>query len=991
LATIERTAYPRLKKNISLKELVEIYTPNHEEIEVAHKVAKGEVQILNFILMLKSFQRLGYFPQIDEIPMEIVRHLSSKLNIISDIDLSLPERTRYRYKISIRGYLNVTEFGTTARHVITEATYKAAQVMNNPADLINVAIETLIKERFELPAFSTLDRSVRHIRTLVNSNIYENVLTKLTSDKKLMLDNLLTIENSENYSKFNYLKEIPKSATINHLKALENTYQLLLSMGDVESLIKEIPIAKIKHFASEAKVLDTSEINKFSVAKKYTLILSLIYMSKVKARDNLVEMFLKCLRKIQNKGKDELKKIQEKNRIKTENLISILTNVLVKTNDNNKNDAMLGQQIREIVNENGGTEILLTDCDSISSYNGNNYLPLLWKFYKSYRKSLFILIELLEIRTATQDQSLIEALNFLISTEDKRTELLPFTLDLDFASSQWQDTVMVKESGNTFLVRRHLEVCIFYHLASGLRTGDLCIDTSEDFADYRKQLLPWEECEPLVSDFCTEMDFKQNPSEFVDQLKSLLKEKSVEVDKNYSDNGNITINEKGDVVLKRAKAKSIPKSAIDLENAIHKCLPERDVIQILCNVEYWLNWTRHFGPLSGSDPKLENAVERYVTLAFGYGCNLGATQTSRHMKNSVTPHMLSFVNRRHVTANKLEEALKDIINLYDKCYLPKLWGNNKVAAVDGTMHDLYKENLVSEYHIRYGGNGGIAYHHISDTYIALFSHFIPCGVWEAIYIIDGLMKNKSDIQPDTIHGDTQAQSTPVFALTYLLGIKLMPRIRNWKDLKFYRVNKEHKYKHIDSLFSDVVDWKLIETHWKDMLQVVLSIKAGKIVPSTLLRKLNNYSHKNKLYQAFKELGSVIRTIFLLGYISDIEMRQQITSTTNKMESYNGFSKYFSFGGEGIISENDPDEQEKRIKYNNLVANAVILQNVADMTYILKELSANGVEFTKSDVAALSPYITKHIKRFGDYVIDLENIPRAIDLGGSIPVKQNIVT
>jgi len=27
---------------------------------------------------------------------------------------------------------------------------------------------------------------------------------------------------------------------------------------------------------------------------------------------------------------------------------------------------------------------------------------------------------------------------------------------------------------------------------------------------------------------------------------------------------------------------------------------------------------------------------------------------------------------------------------------------------------------------------------VSDTYVALFSHFIPCGVWEAVYILDGL-------------------------------------------------------------------------------------------------------------------------------------------------------------------------------------------------------------------------------------------------------------
>ncbi|AJA46838.1 hypothetical protein CPAST_c07380 [Clostridium pasteurianum DSM 525 = ATCC 6013] len=312
MTTIERTAYPRFDKNINSKGIIKIYTPNHEEFELAHRIAKGQGQILNFIVMLKSFQRLGYFPKADDVPVEIIKYISSQLKIPLNTEFDLPERTRYRYKISIRKYLNVTEFGATARNVVTEATYKAAQVMNNPADLINVAIETLIKERFELPAFSTLNRLVRHIRALVNSKIYENILSQLNDDKTAQLDRLLIIESSKNYSMFNYLKELPKAPKINHLKSLEDTYQLILSMGDVENLIQDIPLAKIKHFASEAKALDAAEMNKLSDSKRYTLILSLIYMSKVKTRDNLVEMFLKCIRKIQNKGKDELKKIQEK-------------------------------------------------------------------------------------------------------------------------------------------------------------------------------------------------------------------------------------------------------------------------------------------------------------------------------------------------------------------------------------------------------------------------------------------------------------------------------------------------------------------------------------------------------------------------------------------------------------------------------------------------------------------------------------------------------
>jgi len=107
--------------------------------------------------------------------------------------------------------------------------------------------------------------------------------------------------------------------------------------------------------------------------------------------------------------------------------------------------------------------------------------------------------------------------------------------------------------------------------------------------------------------------------------------------------------------------------------------------------------------------------------------------------------MLSYTNRRHVTSSYLEAAIKDIINAYNRLSLPKCWGSGKKAAADGSKFEIYENNLLSEYHIRYGGYGGIAYHHVSDTYIALFTHFISCGVWEAVYILDGLLKNTSNM------------------------------------------------------------------------------------------------------------------------------------------------------------------------------------------------------------------------------------------------------
>lgn len=113
-------------------------------------------------------------------------------------------------------------------------------------------------------------------------------------------------------------------------------------------------------------------------------------------------------------------------------------------------------------------------------------------------------------------------------------------------------------------------------------------------------------------------------------------------------------------------------------------------------------------------------------------------------------------------------------------------------------------------------------------------------MWEAVYIIEGLLKNTSDIQPDTVHADTQGQSLSVFGLGVLLGFDLLPRIRNRHDLVFYRPGEDVRYSHIDTLFGDeAVDWDLIETHWSDLLRTAISIRENRLSSVTLLRRLGS--------------------------------------------------------------------------------------------------------------------------------------------------------
>ncbi|MFY0022501.1 hypothetical protein ABTQ05_21470, partial [Acinetobacter baumannii] len=79
----------------------------------------------------------------------------------------------------------------------------------------------------------------------------------------------------------------------------------------------------------------------------------------------------------------------------------------------------------------------------------------------------------------------------------------------------------------------YLEVCVFSHLASDLRSGDMCIEGAGTFADYRDQLLPWSECEALLADYCDRISIPSTADSFVDHLKNLLADTSSQVDNEF--------------------------------------------------------------------------------------------------------------------------------------------------------------------------------------------------------------------------------------------------------------------------------------------------------------------------------------------------------------------------------------------------------------------------------------------------------------------------
>ncbi|HHK3863250.1 DDE transposase [Pseudomonas aeruginosa] len=975
MASVERTAYPLLPSQLPAKELHRCYSLSDSEIEWVNNTAKSPALSIGLAIQLKVFQQLHYFVPFEELPQELISHVRQCLRYGARIAprYSNP-RTLYRHQAAVRQYLQVTPFYSSDGLAITEEIARdCAVVLEQRVDLINAMLDELIQRGYELPAYSTLNNIAETALASAQEVTFNLIVLRAPIEVIYKLKELLDTDFGRRQSDFNALKQAPKKPSRKHLEVLIDHLAWLESFGDLDAILEGVVDAKIRHFATQAAASDVAELKDCSQPKRYTLMLALIYRMRVRTRDHLAEMFIRRISTIHKRAKEELEQIQARQRQKLEQLAATLDGVvqiLVQEPD----DQEAGSLIREFLSPDGNLDRLRETCAEVQATGGNNYLPLIWKHFKSHRSLLFRLSHLLQLEPTTQDRSLIQALQLIQDSENLHREWIDEHVDLSFASERWVKVVRRPASEGPPTNRRYLEVCVISYLASELRSGDMCVLGSESFADYRKQLLPWEECFHRLPAYCEKVGLPGTAKEFVASLKIQLEETAQHLDEKFpSCRGDVSINEAGEPVLRRVIARDIPPSAISLQTALMQRMPARHVLDIMANIEHWIQFTRHFGPMSGNEPKLKEPAERYLMTIFAMGCNLGPNQAARHLAGNVTPHMLSYTNRRHLSLEKLDKANRELVELYLQLDLPKLWGDGKAVAADGTQFDFYDDNLLAGYHFRYRKMGAVAYRHVANNYIAVFQHFIPPGIWEAIYVIEGLLKVDLSVEPDTVYSDTQGQSATVFAFTHLLGINLMPRIRNWRDLVMCRPDRGVSYKHINRLFTDTADWHLIETHWQDLMQVALSIQAGKISSPMLLRKLGSYSRRNKLYHAAQALGSVIRTIFLLNWIGSRELRQEVTANTNKIESYNGFSKWLSFGGD-VIAENDPDEQQKRLRYNDMVASSVILQNTVDMMRILQKLARDGWQFTDDDVSFLSPYLTSNVKRFGEFNLKLKRPP-----------------
>ena len=209
-------------------------------------------------------------------------------------------------------------------------------------------------------------------------------------------------------------------------------------------------------------------------------------------------------------------------------------------------------------------------------------------------------------------------------------------------------------------------------------------------------------------------------------------------------------------------------------------------------------------------------------------------------------------------------------------------------------------------------------------------------------------------------------SRPKFQFPLNQHNQFAPRLRDLGDQQLYRLAMESDFGAVNQLLTGRLHLEWFLNQWDDLLRVAGSLKLGWVTASLLISKLNAMPKHNTLVRAMQEYGRLIKTIFILRYLSSPEFRRQINRQLNKGEQLHSLRRYLMVAQEAQIRKRYPDDQLNQAHCLNLVTNAVVVWNTVYMWEALKQLKREGYQIDEEEVKHLSPARYEHLNVYGKY-------------------------
>ncbi|MBB5429575.1 hypothetical protein OKW33_006518 [Paraburkholderia atlantica] len=205
-----------------------------------------------------------------------------------------------------------------------------------------------------------------------------------------------------------------------------------------------LSVSKRAQLITEARALDVAELRSLKAEKRYALAVLFIQAQLQKALDDVAEIFIKVIRKFETYAKVRLQKYQLEHAGVLEGLVGQFRDVLQILEDEGVSERQRLPKVREAL---GDPAAALAQCDEHIAYAGQFDLPFMLVPYRNQRSLLFQCLDVLPLRSSSQDRAVLVALAWLQGFRNAHREYLLLTendlanLPLDWLPENWERAV----------------------------------------------------------------------------------------------------------------------------------------------------------------------------------------------------------------------------------------------------------------------------------------------------------------------------------------------------------------------------------------------------------------------------------------------------------------------------------------------------------------------------------------------------------------------
>ena len=160
--------------------------------------------------------------------------------------------------------------------------------------------------------------------------------------------------------------------------------------------------------------------------------------------------------------------------------------------------------------------------------------------------------------------------------------------------------------------------------------------------------------------------------------------------------------------------------------------------------------------------------------------------------------------------------------------------------------------------------------------------------------------------------------------------------------------------------------KLIIENWHDIFRTIATMAAGVMPPSQLLRKFASYPRQHELALALREIGRIERTLFIIGWLLDIDMQRRANIGLNKGEAHHALKNALRIGRQGEIRDRTAEGQHYRMAGLNLLAAIIIYWNTKYLGQAVAARKRAGLDCAPELLSHISPLGWAHILLTGEY-------------------------